>query len=75
MVFSYWYYEENAGTAYFLGFPYPTAMMLFAFGFAPLIFTLPYIINYNKWILTPKDRKEFEQILSSKRADREKKNK
>jgi len=69
MVYTYWQYEQGAYSGFFLGFPYPTAIMLFAFGFAPLFFTLPYIINYDKWILTPSERKEFEQILLSKQSD------
>jgi len=69
MVIIYWLYETNGSTGFLLGFPYPTTIMLFAFGFAPLSISVMYIVNFNRWILTPADEKEFERIMSSKRAE------
>ena len=47
----------------FLGFPAPTAWMLFALWPCPLIFTFYYVVGFDRWIATPEDLAELERTL------------
>jgi hypothetical protein len=53
----------------FLGFPAPTAWMLFALWPCPLIFTFYYVVGFDRWIATPEDLAELEQTLERLRAE------
>ncbi len=68
MVFSYWHYVEEGSAAYFLGFPAPTAWMLYAVWLFPLFFSFIYIFKFNDWVISPEERKRFEEI--KKRSER-----
>jgi len=68
MVFSYWNYMSEGSAPYFLGFPAPTAWMLYAVWLFPLFFTFIYIFKFNDWVITPEERKRFEEI--KKRSER-----
>ena len=56
------------GTALFLGFPAPTAWMLFALWPCPLIFTVYYVVGFDRWIATPEDLAELDRTLDRLRA-------
>jgi hypothetical protein len=53
---------------FFLGFPAPTAWMLFALWPCPLIFAAFYVFGFDRWIATPEDIAELEQKLESVRT-------
>jgi hypothetical protein len=56
--------QSNAdGTSLFLGFPTPTAWMLFALWPFPLTFTVYYVVGFDRWIATPEDLAELERTL------------
>ena len=55
----------------FLGFPAPTAWMLFALWPCPLIFTFYYVVGFDRWIATPEDLAKLEQTLERLQADAE----
>jgi hypothetical protein len=55
--------------ALFLGFPVATAWMLFALWPCPLIFTLYYVIGFDRWIATPEDLAELDRTLERLRAE------
>jgi hypothetical protein len=57
--------------ALLLGFPAPTAWMLFALWPCPLIFTLYYVIGFDRWIATPEDLAELDRTLARLRAESE----
>lgn len=50
-----------------LGFPLPTAVMVYGVGGAPLAFVLLYMVRFDQWILTPEDYERFEQLVRAKR--------
>jgi hypothetical protein len=54
-----------------LGFPAPTAWMLFALWPCPLIFTVYYVIGFDRWIATPEDLAELDRTLARLRAGSE----
>jgi hypothetical protein len=53
----------------FLGFPAPTAWMLFALWPCPLIFTVYYVVGFDRWIATPEDLAELDRTLERLRAE------
>ena len=66
MILSYWNYVEGNNTeSYFGYFPAPTAWMMYAMFFAPLIFVFTYVFGFNKWILTEEDLARFHEIRNS----------
>ncbi|RMG30843.1 MAG: hypothetical protein D6730_01980 [Bacteroidetes bacterium] len=65
----YWQDLARETTPYVLGFPLPTAFMLFGIGSVPIIFTLIYILGFDKWILTPEEQKRFEELIRAKREN------
>jgi hypothetical protein len=55
--------------ALFLGFPVATAWMLFAIWPCPLIFTVYYVVGFDRWIATPEDLAELDRTLERLRAE------
>jgi hypothetical protein len=51
-----------------LGFPLPTAIMVYGVGGAPLAFVLIYMLRFDRWILTPQDMERFERLVQEKRG-------
>ena len=49
----------------FLGFPIPTAWMLFGLYGAPIVFLLLYCLNFDSWVFTEDDEKEFRQLVET----------
>ncbi len=54
--------------ALFLGFPVSTAWMLFALWPCPLIFTVYYVVGFDRWIATPEDLTELDRTLARLRG-------
>ena len=67
MVFAYWTDVATTEDQYLLGFPLPTTLMLLVFGFSPLFFSILYINNFSRWILSPEEQKTFNQIVERRR--------
>ncbi len=57
--------------ALFLGFPTPTAWMLFAIWPCPLLFTLYYVVGFDRWIATPEDLAKLDRTLARLRTESE----
>ncbi len=55
----------------FLGFPAATAWMLFALWPCPLLFTLYYVVGFDRWIATPEDLAELDRTLARLRTEPE----
>ncbi|MGI9545324.1 MAG: hypothetical protein ACR2MX_18820 [Cyclobacteriaceae bacterium] len=54
-------------TNYFLGFPAPTAWMIYGMWFVPLLFSILFISKYNSWVINSDDLKTFEKILQDRK--------
>ena len=54
----------------FLGFPLPTAIMLYVLFPASLIFTVAYVIGFGRWVLTEEDEAAYERLLAETRDRR-----
>jgi hypothetical protein len=67
-------YRSQAGAedpALFLGFPAATAWMLFALWPCPVIFTVYYVVGFDRWIATPEDLAELDRTLARLRSESE----
>ncbi len=71
MVVADYFYVRDENLSLVLGFPLPTAIMLYGLWGVPLIFLLFYIINFDRWILNPLDLERFEEILQEKRNQKD----
>lgn len=55
-----------------LGFPPPTAWMLFGVWGIPLVFISFYVARFNEWVFGAADAKEWEELLERVRRERTK---
>jgi len=63
-------YVDQSHTQFFLGWPLPTAWMIYAMWFSPVIFVALYVFGFRDWILTEADEAKFNEILSKRRTRR-----
>ena len=66
-VFSYWKYMASRADSFVLGFPVPTAWMLYGLGFAPILMTFVYLLKFDDWVLSPNEIERFKEILEARR--------
>ena len=71
MVIADHFYAVGTNRDIVLGFPLPTALMVYGVGGAPLVFVLLYVLCFDRWILTPEDMARFEQLVRDKQNRRE----
>ena len=64
LVLAYRAYASGAATVLFLGFPAPTAWMLFAIWPLPVLFVVFYTLGFDRWVATPQDLAELEDRLA-----------
>lgn len=69
LVFSYRAYATGTETVLFLGFPAPTAWVLFAIWPVPALFVALYSLGFDRWVATPRDLAELENRLAQLRID------
>jgi len=68
---TYWsdsHYAATGHDRFFLGWPVPTAWMIYAMWSAPVLFVLIYIFKFRDWILTEEDEARFEELVNARRA-------
>lgn len=71
MVVADHYYVTGASRTIVLGFPLPTALMVYGVGGVPVLFCLLYVVQFDRWILTPDDMARFERLVEAKRKGEE----
>jgi len=71
LVLAYRGYANDAVSVLVLGFPLPTAWMLFAIWPLPVLFVVFYTAGFDRWVATPKDLAELEEQLARLRPDSE----
>lgn len=54
-----------------MGFPLPTAIMMYGISGVPVLFSALYVLHFDRWILEPDDQKRIESIAREKRDDAE----
>ncbi len=55
-------------TTPWLGFPHPTALMLFVLWPGSAAFAALYALGYERWVLTQEDRRRYEELLAERPA-------
>lgn len=63
MVMSHWSYSDNDGGPFVLFMPAPTAWMIYAMWFVPLIITLAFVFKFEEAIISDQEIEEFQQFL------------
>lgn len=63
-------YVDQNHQAFFMGWPLPTAWMIYAMWFAPVVFVALYVFGFRDWILTEEDEARFTEILTQRRTRR-----
>lgn len=62
MLLAYQGYHYETAESYFLGFPIPTAWMLFGVGLIPFFMTYFYVTRFDEWVISPEEIEEFKKI-------------
>ena len=65
MIITYLDYIRDTDTLYFLGFPLPTAWMIYFFWLFPVAFTIYYVKKFDKWVFEPSSLEVFKSLISS----------
>ena len=71
MIFTYLDYIEGTDTLYFLGFPLPTAWMIYFFWLFPVAFTIYYVKKFDTWVFEPSSLEVFKSLVSSGSEERD----
>lgn len=66
--FSDAHYAETGHSRFLLGWPIPTAWMIYVMWSTPVLFVLIYIFKFRDWILTEEDETRFEELVKARRA-------
>lgn len=66
LIYFYADYLNTGETFMLLGFPAPTAMMLYGCWGTAALYTAIYIIGFSSFIFTPEDEKRFEELIAAK---------
>lgn len=64
---SYLNYESTGHDDFFLGWPTPTAWMIYGMWSAPVILVLVYVLKFEDYILDKDDEAEFQKILKRRK--------
>lgn len=64
MVLAHRSYAASDTHSLFLGFPIPTAWMMYGVWLVPLVFMFAYLFLFDSWIYTEEDRNRFERLLA-----------
>lgn len=65
---SYINYETTGHDEFFLGWPTPTAWMIYGMWTAPAILMFIYVLKFREWILDEEDEAKFYEILEKRKA-------
>jgi hypothetical protein len=63
MVIAYLDYSGSDSPIYFLGFPLPTAWMIYLFWLFPAAFSIYYVWKFDRWVFKPTSMEEFRSLV------------
>jgi hypothetical protein len=70
LVLAYRTYMLEGPGRLFLGFPLPTAIMLYVLFPASLIFTVTYVVGFGRWVFSEDDETAYERLLAETQEPR-----
>jgi len=62
------HYVDIGHTRFVMGWPIPTAWMIYVMWATPVFFVMIYIFKFRDWILTEDDESRFEELVKARRA-------
>lgn len=62
------HYAATGHTEFVMGWPKPTAWMIYVMWAAPSLFVMIYIFKFRDWILTEADEERFAELVKQRRA-------
>ena len=68
VVLAYRAYITDDAPGLFLALPLPTALFLYGLFPLPACFAVFFYVGYKRWILTPEDLREYENLVAKRRA-------
>ena len=68
LVLTYVDYVSDPDPAMLLGFPLPSALVLYGIWALPAIFAVYFVLGFKRWVLTDADLAEFEAMMAKKEA-------
>lgn len=69
LIYFYADFLKTGETFMLLGFPAPTAMMLYGCWVTATLYTVIYIVGFSSFIFTPEDEKKFEELIAAKESN------
>jgi hypothetical protein len=63
------YIHDPTASGFFLGFPAPTAWLLYGIWLAPFGLIVLYIYGYRRWIFPPEAEEKFKQLMAERSKD------
>ena len=66
LINAYQHYHQTGVTPYFLGYPAPSAWMIYGIWLVPLVFTTMYVMKFDDWVLSAEEVEEFKRIVEEK---------
>ena len=70
LVWSYHcYLDDPMAVSFFLGFPAPTAWLIYAIWGVPVSFIVLYVYGYDRWIFPPQAEEKFNQLMAQRSED------
>lgn len=63
--YTYQDYIQSDELVLYNGFPLPTILLIYGIWFYPIVFTLLYVINFKKWVISSEEIERFKRTLSS----------
>ena len=58
-------YDPINNSAFIAGYPIPTAWMIYAMWGYPIVFTIIYLLSFDKWIFTAEDEANYRALKDS----------
>lgn len=68
LVVAYRAYMLGDNRELYLGFPAPTAFMIYGIWLVPFIFVVLYLLNFDRAYFTAEDAKRFDELLEAKKS-------
>jgi len=60
-------YAQGSARDIVLGFPLPTAIMVYGVGGTPILFSMFYLLQFDRWILKPEDLQRIQELARQRR--------
>jgi hypothetical protein len=60
-------YAQGSAQNMILGFPLPTAIMVYGVGGTPIFFSVVYVLQFDRWVMKSRDLERISQLANERR--------